>query len=280
MLFAYRKFNQVDNSQNEKTSQMLERLSQWLGLESSLELAEKLGVAPSTLSGWKARGTIPIKYFLEFAEREDINLNWLLLGVGPQSRRVEAEQTEKLTPRGLEAAVMAQGKRAQEQLRLGQIASMAQLGKLGGVWKTLSMIPTEDRGEISHIELREALGGDVQEEELIAQLSYLKESGQIFETKPSIYSQFIGSSIHSKSNFEENEHTLEALRVLSVDLPPALKAGNGKLLTIKGHLRREMGLPLINTLASNLKAETRRVMQAPGDGAFIDIIFGVVLKDT
>ena len=44
------------------------------------ELAEKLGVAPSTISTWKVRNTID--YELLFAKCESVNLNWLITGEG------------------------------------------------------------------------------------------------------------------------------------------------------------------------------------------------------
>lgn len=45
------------------------------------KFAKKLGIAPTTLSSWKARNTID--YDLLFAKCEGINTEWLLSGVGP-----------------------------------------------------------------------------------------------------------------------------------------------------------------------------------------------------
>lgn len=71
----------------EKTSQIekiIERLKIFHGVETTRALGQILGVAESTMSGWKSRGTID--YELIFSNCEDLNLNWLIYGEGEMLR--------------------------------------------------------------------------------------------------------------------------------------------------------------------------------------------------
>jgi predicted transcriptional regulator len=59
---------------------IIERLKIFHGVDTAYELAQILGIAESTLSGWKSRSTID--YELIFSKCEDVNLNWLIYGEG------------------------------------------------------------------------------------------------------------------------------------------------------------------------------------------------------
>lgn len=52
------------------------------GFRSDRALARFLNVPQTTLSGWRRRGSVPIKPCVDFSEAWDVNLDWLLTGKG------------------------------------------------------------------------------------------------------------------------------------------------------------------------------------------------------
>ncbi len=73
-----------NNLQNENTidkGAILQRLKEISNSASDADLARFLGIAPATLSNWRARGSID--YDLIFSKCEDLNLHWILTGEGP-----------------------------------------------------------------------------------------------------------------------------------------------------------------------------------------------------
>lgn len=65
-------------------SAVLERVKQALDVTSDIALAEVLGIARSTLSNWRSRGSID--YDLLFSKCKHFNLDWLLTGQGSMQR--------------------------------------------------------------------------------------------------------------------------------------------------------------------------------------------------
>jgi hypothetical protein len=59
---------------------IIDRLFIFFNVKTNIELAEKLGVSPTSISNWKKRNTID--YNLVFTKCEGINWNWLLSGIG------------------------------------------------------------------------------------------------------------------------------------------------------------------------------------------------------
>lgn len=57
---------------------IIQRLKQYYGLSTNTELANKLGVAQNTISGWIKRNSID--YDLIISKCEDVDFNWLLSG--------------------------------------------------------------------------------------------------------------------------------------------------------------------------------------------------------
>lgn len=56
--------------------EIIERLKQHYGFQTNTQLANKLGVAQNTISGWIKRNSID--YDLIFSKCDDVDLNWLL----------------------------------------------------------------------------------------------------------------------------------------------------------------------------------------------------------
>lgn len=71
---------QIKNSNNAKN--ILERVKIFLNLRIDTELAEYLGIAQNTLSGWKTRNSIDYDLIIDKLKDKNINLNWLLTGTG------------------------------------------------------------------------------------------------------------------------------------------------------------------------------------------------------
>ena len=67
--------------------QIRERLNAWRNERSYTHetLAKQIGIARTTVTGWFSNPpTAPaVEHLVKLAERERLNLNWLLLGVGP-----------------------------------------------------------------------------------------------------------------------------------------------------------------------------------------------------
>ncbi|MBF0117033.1 MAG: helix-turn-helix transcriptional regulator [Magnetococcales bacterium] len=69
--------------QIKKSPPILARVEDYLKNNENQFVADKIGVAPQTVSSWKKRGDMPAASAIEFAERESLSLDWLLAGRGP-----------------------------------------------------------------------------------------------------------------------------------------------------------------------------------------------------
>lgn len=56
------------------------------GVDTDVDLAERLGIARSAPSAWRSRKRIPLEVCVEFAAAKDVPLDWLLFAIGPSSR--------------------------------------------------------------------------------------------------------------------------------------------------------------------------------------------------
>lgn len=63
-----------------KINLIIERLFKYFNVKTNTELAFKLGVTPTALSNWKARGSMD--YDLIFTKCEGVNFHWLFTGEG------------------------------------------------------------------------------------------------------------------------------------------------------------------------------------------------------
>ena len=69
---------------------ILQRLKQFLNVQTDSQLAQKLGVDPSTLSSWKSRKSL--NYGLIFHKTSHINYHWLLTGEGESTPSMSENQ--------------------------------------------------------------------------------------------------------------------------------------------------------------------------------------------
>lgn len=66
---------------------IIQRLKEYYGLSTNAELADKLGVAQNTISGWIKRNSID--YDLVFSKCEEVDFNWLLSGTSTEHKSTE-----------------------------------------------------------------------------------------------------------------------------------------------------------------------------------------------
>ena len=66
---------------------IIQRLKEYYGLSTNAELADKLGVAQNTISGWIKRNSID--YDLVFSKCEEVDFNWLLSGTSTEHKSIE-----------------------------------------------------------------------------------------------------------------------------------------------------------------------------------------------
>lgn len=66
--------------------EIMDRLKEALEAPSDGALAKRLGVGRMTVSNWRRRDSRPYPFCIEVALREDVSLDWLLLGRGPMRR--------------------------------------------------------------------------------------------------------------------------------------------------------------------------------------------------
>lgn len=84
-------------SNKNKNELILNKLKEFLGFKTNIEFAKFLGIAPTTLSSWYARGTID--YNLIYAKCEYIDANWLLTGQGDMLRVPAVQQQGQPPPK-------------------------------------------------------------------------------------------------------------------------------------------------------------------------------------
>ena len=65
-----------------KEDSALDRISSYLECKNDTELAKQLGIARTTLSSWRRRGSVPTDTLCEFAQEHGVSLDYLLIGRG------------------------------------------------------------------------------------------------------------------------------------------------------------------------------------------------------
>ncbi len=75
---------------------IIDRIKEFKNLQSDTAVAKALGISQSTFAERKKRGTIPYSELINFADKEHLNLDWLLTGMGPVLRGYAEELYKSL----------------------------------------------------------------------------------------------------------------------------------------------------------------------------------------
>jgi len=79
---------------------VLNRLIPALGLKTDSDLSKLLDTAPSTVSSWRKRDSVPFAICAKFAEEHGWSLDWLMFGEGTaQSHSTSGNQVVAENPR-------------------------------------------------------------------------------------------------------------------------------------------------------------------------------------
>ncbi|MCK3655779.1 hypothetical protein A4G19_08420 [Pasteurellaceae bacterium Macca] len=62
------------------SSLIIEQIKNLEGIKSDKDLAQICGVPTSTLSNWKNRNAFPLSVILNFSEKHNVSLDWLITG--------------------------------------------------------------------------------------------------------------------------------------------------------------------------------------------------------
>lgn len=70
--------------------QIISRMKNVIGAEMDKEVAGYFGIKQASVHNWRKRGTIPYDQCVEMALREDVSMDWLVLGKGDSGQISEA----------------------------------------------------------------------------------------------------------------------------------------------------------------------------------------------
>lgn len=78
-----------------KFSEIIEEIRKIKNLKSEAKVAELFGLLPQALNRYKRQNLIPFDKIVDFCARENISLDWLLLGRGEPAPAEPTEDIEK-----------------------------------------------------------------------------------------------------------------------------------------------------------------------------------------
>jgi hypothetical protein len=73
------------------------RLSQVIDIKNNTDLANFFGVSSGTVRTWKSRGEIPYEQLISVSKRNNLSLNWLLLGEEKLNTGTVEQEPEAIT---------------------------------------------------------------------------------------------------------------------------------------------------------------------------------------
>lgn len=76
--------------------EILERVGDVTRRRSNADIAADLGCVGSSVSNWKARGTIPWEALYRFAHEHEVRFEWLLSGRGPMNVAADGEHEKTI----------------------------------------------------------------------------------------------------------------------------------------------------------------------------------------
>lgn len=74
--------------------EVLDRMREVVGASSDAALGRELDVPQSTVSAWRQRESVPLKYCVKVSEEYSANLQWILTGLGEKTKILPIEEFE------------------------------------------------------------------------------------------------------------------------------------------------------------------------------------------
>lgn len=121
-------------------SEILDRLKIITGKTKDKEIAEEMGVKEPTLNRWKARNTIPCEEIVLFANKHNVNLNYLILGKGEIYNSNTA-----ITQSGTNINTIGNGNKAKIKITQSSDSEMQE------IMQDLCQLPDNKRKKIYHL---------------------------------------------------------------------------------------------------------------------------------
>lgn len=79
----------IPNNTYKSATSILGRLKELTGAKRDLQLAELLQIGPTTLSTWKKRNSVDYKLIIDFCQKKEFDLNFILLGNELKNSQIE-----------------------------------------------------------------------------------------------------------------------------------------------------------------------------------------------
>ncbi len=79
----------IPNNTCKSATSILGRLKELTGAKRDLQLAELLQISPTTLSTWKKRNSVDYKLIIDFCQKKEFDLNFILLGNELKNSQIE-----------------------------------------------------------------------------------------------------------------------------------------------------------------------------------------------
>lgn len=102
-----------NSKSNDELEALLDRVKEWIGEKKDADVARALDVSRSSISTWRARGTVPYGELVQWAYRNDVSLDWLFYG-GPEDATAGSPLDLELLAICIEAAEIQMKKRGLE----------------------------------------------------------------------------------------------------------------------------------------------------------------------
>jgi hypothetical protein len=85
----------MSSKKTQNAKEIIDRLKLLFHFKTDKELSDLFGITQSTLSSWRIRNSIPLKYIVAICDEE--NLNWVIYGEGtPEGQPNHHDITQKI----------------------------------------------------------------------------------------------------------------------------------------------------------------------------------------
>lgn len=211
---------------------------------------------------------------MAFANRNSINLNWLLLGEG-EPTRATVRPPSGSSQSSLNDAITQEEHQLDARLGLGKLAYMARMGTLRHIWTIAEFLPAESAQALTPEQLKQHYGTAFSQEQIHAYLLFLTQMGIAVESPSGAFFRNASFLLESESSFDRHQHILHAIELLLHKVLPSMPSGDGKLVTIEGSMNRALYMQLAEQLSKHVKQSTRQIMEKPGDNAKVAVMLAL-----